>query len=80
MNYTLVVAGVLLIVTGSDLLYIHTPSEFLTPLGFIGYDILKMMSYTHIGEAHLTGIFLFVIGLIVVIIGSSKVGSHGGHL
>ncbi len=80
MNYTLVIAGILLVITGSDLVYINSTSDFLTPFGFIGYDILKMMSYTHIGEAHLTGIFLFAIGLIVIIIGSSHLSSRGGHL
>jgi hypothetical protein len=75
MNYVLVIAGILLLLTGNDLLYIRTPAEFLTPLGYIGYDILKIWNATSAEQLQVSGVFLLIIGVIVIIIGSYATSS-----
>jgi hypothetical protein len=75
MNYILVIAGILLLLTGNDLLYIRTPSEFLTPLGYIGYDILRIWDATSAGQLQVSGVFLLIIGVVVIIVGSYASGA-----
>ncbi len=80
MNYILIIVGVVLVVTGCDLLFTHSLSDFMTPLGLIGYDLLKTVSYHHVGEVQITGIFLFIIGLVSVIIGAHGMTGTMKHL
>jgi uncharacterized membrane protein len=80
MNYILVIIGILLVVTGSDLLFTHSLPDFMTPLGLIGYDLLKTVSYHHMGEVQITGIFLFIMGLVSVVIGAHGPAGSMKHL
>jgi hypothetical protein len=75
MKFYLVVLGIVLVVTGGELLEILQFSannyQFLTPLGHIGYEILKVFNYANVGEVVVTGIFLFIMGLLFIIIGAA---------
>jgi len=75
MKFYLVILGIVLVVTGGELLEIlqftSDNYQFLTPLGHIGYEILKVFNYAHVGEVVVTGIFLFILGLLLIIIGAS---------
>jgi hypothetical protein len=75
MKFYLIILGIVLVVTGGELLEILQFStsnyQFLTPLGHIGYEILKVFNYAQVGEVVITGIFLFIIGLVLIVVGAS---------
>jgi hypothetical protein len=81
MKFYLIILGIILVVTGGELLEILQFStsnyQFLTPLGHIGYEILKVFDYAHLGEVVIAGVFLFVIGLMLIVVGASP-SHHGG--
>jgi uncharacterized membrane protein len=75
MKFYLIILGIVLVVTGGELLEILQFSasnyQFLTPLGHIGYEILKVFNYAQVGEVVITGIFLFIIGLVLIVVGAA---------
>jgi hypothetical protein len=75
MKFYLIILGIVLIVTGGELLEIlqfsSSSYQFLTPLGHIGYEILKVFNYSQVGEVVVTGIFLFIIGLVLIVVGAA---------
>jgi hypothetical protein len=82
MKFYLVIMGIILVVTGGELLEIlqftSTNYQFLTPLGHIGYEILKVFNFANVGEVVITGIFLFIMGLLLIVVGASP--QHHGAL
>ena len=72
MNFYLIILGIIFVVTGGELFEIqHFSSSSMTPFGQLGYYVLKIFNIGQTGEMVIAGVFLFVVGVLLIVFGAA---------